>query len=192
VLYVQDGSEYIQRGQAALIADKLIEQKRVAPFIIVFIDPVERMKEYWASDRFADFMAQELVPFIDARYRTRPRREARALIGASLGGVTSIWAGLRHPEVFSRVGAQSSSLQIDDERVVSALSKLAPAGGAGSLPLSFYMDVGRMEPVLDAHRRVRVMLRAKGYAVAYRELEAGHNYTAWRDQLADALIDLWK
>ncbi|HEX7176597.1 MAG TPA: glucan 1,4-alpha-glucosidase [Pyrinomonadaceae bacterium] len=192
VLYVQDGSEYIRRAQAAIIADKLIEQKKVAPFIIVFVDPADRMKDYWASDQFADFMARELVPFIDARFRTQPRREGRALIGASLGGVTSIWAGLKHPEVFSRVGAQSSALQIDDERVVSALNRLAPAGGSGSLPLRFYMDVGRMEPVLDAHRRVRVMLRAKGYPVTYRELEAGHNYTAWRDLLADALIALWK
>jgi enterochelin esterase family protein len=132
-------------------------------------------------------MAKELVPFIDARFRTRPTRDARALIGASLGGVTSLWTGLRHPAVFARVGAQSSSLQIDDERVVSALARLGPAGAAGSRPLRFYLDVGRMEPVLDAHRRVRVMIRAKGYPVAYRELEAGHNYTAWRDLLAGAL-----
>jgi enterochelin esterase family protein len=191
VVYVQDGTQYIQRAQAAIIADNLVEQKRVAPFIAVFIDPADRMKEYWADDRFADFMAKELVPFIDARYRTRPVRDARSLIGASLGGVTSIWAGLRHPEVFARIGAQSSSLQIDDERVVTALAQLGRAGRKGSLPLRFYLDVGRMEPVLDAHRRVRVMLRAKGYPVAYRELEAGHNYAAWRDLLADAFVSLW-
>jgi enterochelin esterase-like enzyme len=35
------------------------------------------------------------------------------------------------------------------------------------------------------------MLAAKGYPVTYRETEAGHNYTTWRDRLADAYTALW-
>jgi enterochelin esterase-like enzyme len=63
----------VTRAQAAAIAEELIEAKKVAPFIIIFVDPVERMKEYWANDKFAAFMATELVPFIDQRYRTRAK-----------------------------------------------------------------------------------------------------------------------
>ena len=56
------------------------------------------MKEYWADDRFADFMARELVPFVDSAL-PHPRREGRArALGASLGGVISVWTALRHPE----------------------------------------------------------------------------------------------
>ncbi|HEY1402670.1 MAG TPA: glycoside hydrolase family 15 protein, partial [Pyrinomonadaceae bacterium] len=124
VLYLQDGSEYVTRARAAVVADRLITEGRVSPFIIVFVDPVERFKEYWANDRFADFMATELVPFVDARYRTRPSRDARALMGASLGGVISVWTAIKHPDVFARVAGQSTAFQIDDERVVASLGGL--------------------------------------------------------------------
>ena len=147
------------------------------------------MKEYWA-DAFADFMAKELVPFIDARYRTVADREHRALLGASLGGVTSVWAALRHPEVFARVGGQSSSFWIDDERVVTALARLDEAARRKH-PMRFYFDTGRLESTLDVHRRVHVTLAAKGYPVTYRESDAGHNFTNWRDRLADAYLALW-
>ncbi|MCA1594485.1 MAG: glycoside hydrolase family 15 protein, partial [Acidobacteria bacterium] len=190
VLYVQDGSEYLERAQAASIADGMIAQKKIMPFIIVFVDPANRMKEYWANDSFADFMAQELVPLIDSRYRTDGDRQGRALLGASLGGVISVWTALRHPDMFARVGGQSSAFQIDDERVVAALSALDDAARRRH-PIRFYFDVGRMESLLEVNRRVQVMLAAKGYPVTYRESESGHNYTTWRDRLADAYVALW-
>ena len=190
VLYVQDGMEYVTRARATLIAHDLIKEKRIAPFIIVFVLPADRMKDYWANDRFADFMATELVTFIDARYRTRADRNARALLGASLGGVISVWTALRHTDTFARVGGQSTSFQIDNERVVGALARLEPS--RRERPLKFYFDVGRMESIKEANRRVRVMLRARGYAVGYAEGEAGHNWTSWRDRLEGAFQELWK
>jgi glucoamylase len=188
VLYLQDGTDYARRARAAHIAETLITERRVAPFIIVFVDPADRMKEYWANDAFADFMARELVPFVDARFRTRREREGRALLGASLGGVISVWTALRHPEVFARVGGQSSAFQIDDERVVSALASVRPTH---ERPFRFYFDVGRMEPILEVNRRVQVMLAGRGFPVTYREGETGHNWTSWRDRLADAFKALW-
>ncbi|HEY9282479.1 MAG TPA: glycoside hydrolase family 15 protein, partial [Pyrinomonadaceae bacterium] len=190
VLYLQDGMEYVNRARAVQIADRLIAEKRVAPFVIVFVNPADRMKEYWASDAFADFMATELVPWVDARYRTVGTRDARALLGASLGSTISYWTALRHPGKFARVGGQSSAFWIDDERVVAALARLEPARGRP--PFRFYLDAGRLESPWAVSRRVRVMLRAKGYPVTYREFEAGHNWTAWRDQLAEALVALWQ
>lgn len=188
-LYVQDGQEYMTRARATLIAQDLITGKRIAPFIIVFVLPLDRMKDYWANDTFADFMAKELVPFIDARYRTRADRNSRALLGASLGGLISVWTGLRHADTFARIGGQSTSFQIENERVVGALSRLDTMSRAR--PLKFYFDVGRMEPILAVNRRVRVMLASRGYAVAYAEAEAGHNWTSWRDRLANAFLAIW-
>lgn len=190
VLYVQDGMEYVTRARAALIAHDLITEKKIAPFIIVFVLPGDRMKDYWANDRFADFLATELVPFIDARYRTKTDRRARALMGASLGGAISVWTALRHAATFARVGGQSTSFQIDNERIVGALSRLEAM--RPDRPFKFYFDVGRMESIREVNRRVRVMLRARGYAVAYAEAETGHNWTSWRDRLEGAFHELWK
>ena len=192
VLYLQDGSEYVTRARAAIIADQLIDGGRVAPFIIVFVDPVERFREYWANDKFAAFMATELVPFVDARYRTRAERGARALMGASLGGVISVWTALKHTDVFARVAGQSTAFQIDDERVVTALAALAEMKGGTARPLRFYFDVGQLESIWKVNRRVRVMLAGKNYKVAYRETAAGHNWTNWRDGLADAFVSIWQ
>jgi glucoamylase len=191
VLYLQDGTDYYVRAHATWAAGNLIAQKKVPPFIIIFVDPADRMKDYWADDKFADFMAQELVPYVDRNFRTVPDRDSRALLGASLGGTISVWTWLRHPDVFARVGGQSSALQIEEERVVSALAKLDD-GARARYPTRFYFDAGQFEPlILDLGRRTNVMLRAKGYPVTYRESAVGHNYTAWRDRLADAYAALW-
>jgi len=136
-------------------------------------------------------MAETLVPLVDSRYRTRAVRDARALMGASLGGVISVWTALRHPDLFARVGGQSSAFQIDEERAVAALAKLDDEARR-RYPLRFYFDAGRFEPlIMDVNRRVNVMLAARGYPVIYREAAVGHNYTAWRDRLADAYTALW-
>jgi glucoamylase len=191
VLYLQDGTDYYIRAHATWVAGNLFAQKKVPPFIIVFVDPADRMKDYWASDSFADFMGQELVPYIDRNFPTIADRDARALMGASLGGTISVWTWLRHPELFARVGGQSSALQIDEERVVSALAKL-DSNALEKYPTRFYFDAGQFEPlILDLGRRTNVMLRAKGYAVSYRESAVGHNYAAWRDRLAEAYEALW-
>ena len=185
VMYLQDGTTYIIRAHAIRIQRNLVKAGRVRPFIMVFVDPRERNKEYRANDQWADFIANELVPEIDKRYRTVPAREGRASLGLSLGGITSLWIGLKHPEAFARLGGQSSSFWVDDERVVRELSKL----DIGKTKFRFYLDDGTLEGTDDT-RRVNVMLRGKGYPVTYVERETGHNITAARDRLADAFVAL--
>lgn len=187
VLYVQDGGDYVRRAKALEVWSNLIAAKKVKPFIMVFIDPKDRMKEYWANDKWADFVANEVVPEIDRRYHTIANRDGRATLGASLGGVTSIWMGLKHPETFSRLGGQSSSFWIDKERVIKELEKLDPT----KTKFRFYLDAGTLEGVEDT-RKAAGILRDKGYDVTYVEGESGHNWTAWRDRLADAFVALWK
>ena len=169
----------------------MITEGRVEPFIIVLIDPTDRTKEYWADDTFADWMARTLVPLVDAHYRTRAARDSRALSGASLGGVISVWTALRHPAVFSRVAGHSTAFQIDEERLLASLSRL-DAAQRRRHPLRFYLDAGPYEPVIfETTRRANITLRARGYPVTYREAPTGHNYTAWRDRLPDAYAALW-
>lgn len=188
VLYLQDGSEYLARGYAAAIAQRLILRGEVRPFIITFIDPRDRMREYWANDRFADWVGNDVVPAIDRRFRTIGDRDGRALLGASLGGVASVWTAIRYPQLFGRVGGQSSSFWIDRGRVITSLSQLP---GPGSVPFLFYFDVGRIEGT-DTHRRVQDALNRKGYPLIYREAWTGHNWSSWRDRLAEAYQALWR
>ena len=118
---------------------------------------------------------------------SKPDATNRALLGASLGGITSFHIALKHPEIFGRIGGQSSSFWVDNERVVKELEKL----DASKNKFTFYIDDGTLEGVEDS-RKVVKLLKDKGYNVTYIEGEAGHNWTAWRNRLADAFIALWK
>jgi len=55
-----------------------------------------------------DFVAAELVRFVDARYRTRPDRDHRGLAGQSMGGFGALYLAGRHPDVFGHVYAMSA------------------------------------------------------------------------------------
>ena len=186
VLYLQDGSDYINRAKAINIQYNLVKAGKIKPFIMVFLDPKDRMKEYWANDNYAKFLATEVVPAIDAKYKTIKSRDGRAILGASLGGITSIHTAINYPEIFARVGGQSSSFWIDNERVVRELETL----DAAKNKFVFYLDTGTLEGADDDRKAVEI-LRKKGFDVTYEERETGHNWTSWRDRLADAYLALW-
>jgi glucoamylase len=186
VLYLLDGTDYIKRTNAVLQIQNLMYAGKLKPLRVVFIDYHDRMKEYWANDDFAKFLAEEVVPFIDDKYNTIKLRDGRAVMGASLGGITAVNIGLKYPTVFGRIGGQSVSWWIDNERIVKELEKLD-----GETKFKIYIDDGTLEGVEDSHKAVEI-LRKKGFDVTYIEGEAGHNWTAWRDRLAEAFIAIWK
>lgn len=64
---------------------------------------------------YLDFMVQELKPFIDSAYRTLPDRAHTGIMGSSLGGLISTYAGLRYPGIFGRIGSFSPAYWINPE-----------------------------------------------------------------------------
>ena len=72
--------------------------------------------------RWEDILTQELVPAIDERYRTVPKRSQRAISGASTGGFAAVALGLRHPHLFGSVASHSGAFGI-----------LEPGGSPGAL-----------------------------------------------------------
>lgn len=95
--------------------------------IVVAIDNGggERLNEYspWAiplygveglGEYYIDFIVETLKPYIDANYRTKPEREFTGIMGSSMGGLISTYAGVEHRETFSRVGSFSPAYWITD------------------------------------------------------------------------------
>lgn len=66
-----------------------------------------------ATGRYEDHLVAELVPFVDARYRTLPGAQRRAVMGKSSGGYGALIHGMRHPDVFSAVACHSGDMYFE-------------------------------------------------------------------------------
>jgi predicted alpha/beta superfamily hydrolase len=98
---------------------------------------------------YADWVAGTLKPFIDRHYRTRPGRESTGILGSSMGGLISLYAALRHPDVFSRVGVFSPSLWFSDS--VYTVARAARPAGTGT---RIYFLSGGLEGPQESPRAV--------------------------------------
>ncbi len=64
------------------------------------------------SYRYETHVSKELVPWVDAHYRTVPDRGKRAIVGASMGGHGACWIGFRHKELFGAVGLMAGGVDL--------------------------------------------------------------------------------
>lgn len=95
--------------------DRLIREGKMRPAIVVMPDCFTRLggSQYLDSEatgRYETHIVEELVPFIDAKYRTIPEREMRAVMGKSSGGFGSLVLGMRHPDLFGVVACHSGDM----------------------------------------------------------------------------------
>ena len=97
------------------------------------------------SGKWDTFFTTELIPYIDAHYRTLPHREARAVVGHSTGGFNAVSYGLRHPERIGVIGASS------------------PDG----LDLPVWFGIGNVRPWLPGWARVEHDLGGAGQFISY-------------------------
>jgi enterochelin esterase family protein len=186
LLLVLDGQDYFQRARLTTLADNLIHQRTVPPLAIAFLDNARqaRFAEYGCSEALVGFVAQELLPWVASEVPLVPQQNAHGVLGASLGGLAALWLGVRLPEIFGRVFSQAGgfALGFTKELGLTTLLRLSER-----LPLRIYMDCGRFDPLLEANRMMKGLLEARGYSLTYREFNAGHNYPAWREELAAGL-----
>lgn len=133
VLYMQDGQNLFDRN-TSFSGEWEVDESLNALFnegdpgvIVVGIDNGggTRIEEYtpWINpeygggkgDLYANFLVETLKPYIDEHYRTLPDQETTAIVGSSLGGLISLYAGIEHQDVFGKVGVFSPSLWFSPE-----------------------------------------------------------------------------
>lgn len=193
LLAVYDGTDYLQRARLANIVDNLIAEKRIRPLALAFLQNGGRHRsvEYGGSDAVINWLDQEVLPLASRELNLlniRRNPGAYGVLGASFGGAMTVYTGLRMPEIFGKVICQSGAFELDGRDL--AVVDLIRHGHAHE-HLKLWMDVGRFESLLSDNRRMRPLLKKNGYDVTYREFNAGHNYTAWRDDVWRALEALF-
>jgi predicted alpha/beta superfamily hydrolase len=147
VLYMHDGQNLFD-GRTSFIpgqtwrvreqADAAIREGAVEPLIIVGIYNTgdRRLAEYtperdWQmgggeAASYGMLLTRELMPWIARRYRVRAEREHTGLGGSSLGGLVTLYLGLRHAEYFGRLAVLSPSVWWNHKSILGYLNERAP------------------------------------------------------------------
>jgi enterochelin esterase-like enzyme len=120
VLYLIHGQSFNQDQWIRLgvgeVSDALIAAGEISPFIIVMPQAID-----WAEPpevKFGQAVVEELIPYIDATYRTIPEREYRAVGGLSRGAGWALHLGLRYWEMFGAFGGHSLPIFWSDSKQV--------------------------------------------------------------------------
>ena len=209
LLVLFDEGAYLNQVPTPVILDNLIAAQKIPPTVAVLIaNPSQdtRSRELPPNPTFAGFLAQELVPWVRARYSVTTDPSRVVIAGSSYGGIAATYAGLRHSELFGNVLCQSGSFWWAPDHSVGPNADATTETGwlarefirSPKLPLRFWMDAGVFEvdtngtggAILEPSRHMRDVLLAKGYEVHYRQYASGHDYLNWRGTLGEGLIAL--
>ena len=175
------------------IVDNLIDQRRIRPIALALVENggQARVVEYACSDATIGFVMQ-CVAAVGRRAAAPDRLRARSpgaygVLGASMGGLMALYMGLRLPQVFGHVLSQSGAF----------CARTAAVGGHGPRARRRRSTAEN----LDGRRPLRMAAAGqprharpadrRGYDVAYREFNGGHNFPAWRDDIWRGLEHLY-
>jgi S-formylglutathione hydrolase FrmB len=136
-----------------------------------------------AQGQYHDYVAGDLVDYVDSHYRTIPTREGRAIAGLSMGGRIATMTALQHPDRFGAVGAFSAALRPDVETAVQSAAAPVPY---------FYISCGTQDSLLEINRTFVALLKERALAHQYREAPGlGHVWALW-DEDVGVFFDLLK
>ncbi len=212
VLYLHDGQNLFDAATAFAgnewgldeLAEELIESGRIQPLIIVGIYNAgdDRVYEYTPvkdrrgrggrARRYAKALIEDLKPFIDSEYRTLPDVANTGLGGSSLGGLVTLYLGIRYPDVFGKLIVMSPSVWWANRAILREIQKLPHKSDQ-----KIWLDIGTCEgPNPQACVRnvqdLRDSLLAKGWRLGedlafFEHQGAAHNEQAWGYRMRDAL-----
>lgn len=212
VLYMHDGqnlfdgeTSYI-KGRTWMVldhADGAIEAGEVEPLVIVGIYNTgdRRLAEYtheynWQmgggeAHKYGDLLTRELMPWIAERYRVRHDRESTGMGGSSLGGLVSLYLGLRHPQVFGRLALMSPSVWWNHKSILGYLNEHSPQ--VWERP-KIWLDVGDHEgqrtlrDVEHLARRLRANGWRPGETMRFEKVHEGtHDEASWAGRVRPML-----
>jgi enterochelin esterase-like enzyme len=183
LIVVFDGQDYLRRARLTAIMDNLISLGRIQPVALAMVANGGRARslEYLCNEATLGFLVKVILPLAQQELELvdiQSNPGAYGIMGASLGGLMALYAGLRLPTLFGKILSQSGAFW--PELVIYDLVN------CGSVkPVKIWMDVGLYEGLCEENQKMYAALASRGYDVTYNEYPAGHNYSAWRD-------DVWR
>lgn len=168
-----------------------------------------------ADDKYESYIVRELIPEIDAKFRTDRTRKGRAVAGVSMGGYGAIKFGVKYPQTFALAASWSGVVRAASWRKTSELpararlvEALTRAFGDGANPAAlvqndlfklfadqpgdkiaelpfFYLDCGTEDELLKSNQQLAELMLSRKIRHEYRQLPGGHALQDYR--VADVL-----
>ncbi len=178
-----------------LMADGLLPN--TAAVIVGNASPEARGQELPPNPKFAQFMAEELMPWVREQGLAQMARHT-VVAGSSYGGLVSSYLGLMHPELFGNVLSMSGSYWWAPQGEPAGWMQRAWQTLPSPMPnVRFYIDAGTFEKgrggregILETSRALGDILRERGLQVTQREWVSGHDYVQWQASLGCGLVAL--
>ena len=200
LLVLFDAHAFVADVPTPRILDNLIADGLLPPTAAVIVgnaSPEARGQELPPNPKFAQFMAEELMPWVQAQGLAQRARHT-VVAGSSYGGLVSSYLGLMHPELFGNVLSMSGSYWWAPQGEAPGWMQRAWQTLPAPLPaVRFYLDAGTFESgrggregIVETSRALREVLAARGLPVSYREWVSGHDYLQWQGALGCGLVAL--
>lgn len=181
VLYLQHGwgedeTAWSNQGRANLIMDNLIAEGKIKPFLIVMTYGMTNEIKFgglrdFKVDAFQTVLVDELIPYVDANFRTISDQAHRAMAGLSMGGMETKMITLNKPEVFSHYGLLSGGTYKPEDIKDKSKVKL------------IFLSCGSKERP-DGVKSATEALKTAGFnAVSYISEGTAHEFQTWRRSL---------
>lgn len=189
VLYAADGANLFNPAEAALGQEwevdetvSLLNRMSAIDKIIVvgvYARGARRGEDYTLPGyvRTGRSLVEDLLPRVDAAFRTLPTATNRAVIGSSLGGVLALHLWWAHPASFGSAAALSATLGYQDD-LFERIAIEEPRAGR------LYLDSGFPHDNFEVVRKMAALLRERGIRPMYLAHPRGiHNELSWADRL---------
>jgi enterochelin esterase-like enzyme len=197
VLYLVHGggdvfSSWTTAGAANIILDNLIARKKAVPMIVVMpynggnyphLPLAPGAPASGTVSPFENYMIKELIPYVDANYRTLTGRKNRAMAGLSAGGGATFNVGLKHTELFSQFGFFSSGAITGE--AVSRYPEFASAKASGGKLDLIWISYGNQDPNHTGAEAFDAALTKNGVKHTYVTRDGGHVWAVWRWSLTE-------
>ena len=207
VLYLQHGSfedetGWAVQGKANLILDNLIASKKANPMIVV-MDNGYAYKPQSSTARpesvFEDVVINEIIPMIDAKFRTIANRENRAIAGLSMGANQTMRIMMNNLDTFSHYGGFSGTSNYPSTDAIDVNTfldgKFKDGNALNKKVKLFWLGLGTKEPnpFPGSVGAFRTMLEQQGIKYAYYESpKTAHEWLTWRRCLNQFATQLFK
>lgn len=192
-----DAELYRSRVKAPDLLNDAIDARTLAAATCIYLSaptPEDRHRDFTCSEIYADFLADELQPWIE---NTMGHHKRYFVVGLSLSGLQAAFTVLRYPRTFAGALCQSPSAWWNDEWLADELKAPLPN------QKRFWISVGDKEiqegmthppsgllqnvSQLDSCRRLAAKLSACGADVRFSEFAGGHDPQCWGEELPAAL-----